>query len=279
VGNHAPLAGGIHFDLPIGFQPKYVMQNCLVADNTDDAGNIGLLSQPGPSTGPNLTHIHRCTFANNRVAGDETLKLTLSIVRGATPPLTASGSTVVQYSNIEGGWAGPGNFDADPLFVDAAHSVYRLTAGSPCVDAGLPGGGSDPDGSTLDVGYASLTSFAAAPAMLFGASGLPVLTGTGSLQPLTSFTLSLTHARPLAGAILVLGFTGAFAPLKGGLLVPAPVVVIPGLPVAANGSLALDSTWPAGVPSGLVAWVQHWIPDDVADEGLAASNGLALVAP
>ncbi len=43
---------------------------------------------------------------------------------------------IVTFSNIEGGWAGEGNIDADPMFIDAQNGDLRLTAGSPCIDAG-----------------------------------------------------------------------------------------------------------------------------------------------
>jgi predicted outer membrane repeat protein len=59
-----------------------------------------------------------------------------------------SGSPSVTYSDVEGGFAGTGNIDADPLFADPGgpdgdpaswlDSDYRLTAGSPCVDYGDP---------------------------------------------------------------------------------------------------------------------------------------------
>ncbi len=44
----------------------------------------------------------------------------------------------VRYSNIDGGWPGIGNIDADPLFVDRENDDYTLQPESPCIDAGIP---------------------------------------------------------------------------------------------------------------------------------------------
>ncbi len=42
----------------------------------------------------------------------------------------------VTYSDVQGGYAGEGNINADPLFADPDSGDYRLAAGSPCIDAG-----------------------------------------------------------------------------------------------------------------------------------------------
>lgn len=59
--------------------------------------------------------------------------------------LNAPGPTIT-YSNIQGGWSGPGtgNIDDDPLFVDTTDSNpakwdFHLQASSPCIDQGDPG--------------------------------------------------------------------------------------------------------------------------------------------
>ena len=57
------------------------------------------------------------------------------IARGNFPDQIA-GTATVTYSNIQGGWAGEGNVDADPLFVDPENGDYRLLPGSPNIDAG-----------------------------------------------------------------------------------------------------------------------------------------------
>jgi hypothetical protein len=81
-----------------------------------------------------------------------------SIVRGNEAPEAPnisypSGASSVMFCNVEGGWPGPGNIDADAGFVDPDTGDYRLAAGSPCIDAGdstlvaLGGAGNDLDGN------------------------------------------------------------------------------------------------------------------------------------
>ena len=70
------------------------------------------------------------------------------------------GSVGIIYSNIEGGYAGEGNIDANPTFVDADNGDYTLqTPNSPGIDAGtadLNGDGTeditDYSGSAPDMG-------------------------------------------------------------------------------------------------------------------------------
>ncbi|MDY7110589.1 MAG: hypothetical protein SYC29_18305, partial [Planctomycetota bacterium] len=47
------------------------------------------------------------------------------------------GEVSVSYSNVFGGWDGPGgaNLDADPMFTDPGAGEYDLAPGSPCIDA------------------------------------------------------------------------------------------------------------------------------------------------
>ena len=56
-----------------------------------------------------------------------------------TPGVLGTNATV-SFSDIQGGWAGPGtgNIDQDPGFVDLAGGNLTLTSGSACIDAGDP---------------------------------------------------------------------------------------------------------------------------------------------
>jgi len=59
----------------------------------------------------------------------------------------------VTYSDIQGGWTGVGNIDADPLFVDAVQGNYHLKSISPAIDAGTTMGApvADLEGTPRDV--------------------------------------------------------------------------------------------------------------------------------
>ena len=59
----------------------------------------------------------------------------------------------ITYSDIQGGWEGVGNIDADPLFVDSLSGNYHLQSNSPCIDTGDPNSPLDPDGTRADMGH------------------------------------------------------------------------------------------------------------------------------
>ena len=62
-----------------------------------------------------------------------------------------SGSVTVNYSDIQGGWTGTGNINANPLFIGSGD--FHLQPGSPCIDAGNPAPQyNDPDGTRNDMG-------------------------------------------------------------------------------------------------------------------------------
>ena len=45
---------------------------------------------------------------------------------------------IIEYCDVQGGWPGEGNINADPLFVGGSN--YHLTADSPCIDSGFDAG-------------------------------------------------------------------------------------------------------------------------------------------
>jgi len=111
-----------------------------------------------------------------------------------------------------------------------------------------------------------------------GTGGEPLLTGAGTLVGGESMTLALSGALPGGTAYMVIGLSALHAPLKGGVLVPAPNFVLP-LPIDAFGEIVLTAPWPTGLPADVSLYFQDWIPDPLGLQGFAASNGLRGVTP
>ena len=84
-----------------------------------------------------------------------------------------TGSPVVTYSDVEGGWSGEGNIDANPSF--AGGVTFHLRPGSPCVDSGTDAGvytdmdgQRRPWGSGFDIGA---DEFSTEPCSVIASSG------------------------------------------------------------------------------------------------------------
>jgi parallel beta-helix repeat protein/predicted outer membrane repeat protein len=126
--------------------------NCVIAGNTASHGGAGVYCD---SSGPTLMNCTITGNANSHGGGGVGCYLsgpTLihCILWRDTPEeiYVSSGGVSATYCDVQGGWAGAGNIDADPLFADPdgpdgdpatwEDNDYRLTAGSPCIDAGDP---------------------------------------------------------------------------------------------------------------------------------------------
>ena len=109
---------------------------------------------------------------------------------------------------------------------------------------------------------------------LGGPSGLPVLTGSGSLLPGTGAKILLTNAPSRALAFLIIGFSTWYEPFNGGTLVPALDLYMP-LRTDSSGSLRLEGEWPADLVQGTPIYLQYGIPGDV---DWLASNALQATA-
>ncbi|MHC4622373.1 MAG: FG-GAP-like repeat-containing protein [Planctomycetota bacterium] len=117
--------------------------NCLITSNSSD-GDGGAMVCSGNST------VTNCTIGGNSAyfkgggifcAAPSVLTMTNSIVWGNSAQFgpqiyNFGGSVAITYSDVQGGHAGEGNIDADPLFLAVGIGNYRLGPGSPCIDAG-----------------------------------------------------------------------------------------------------------------------------------------------
>ena len=168
TGNRALYAGGgIHFK----FGDGYPMDRCVIAGNeTQVGGGVYIESHPG-------VEIINCTISENNaetmgggvyVATFSHSNLTNTIVWGNWAPehpamfVMSTDTVTVAYSDIEGGFEGVGNIEADPLFADGGNWDFGLTwanypaedsTKSPCIDGGNPEQEyNDPDGTRNDMG-------------------------------------------------------------------------------------------------------------------------------
>jgi hypothetical protein len=138
TGNNASWAGGAMCN----FFSAPTVKSCIFFGNSGDEG--GAIMNHESDAG-----IANCTFSGNSAFQGGAVYNSLSsgsqvshcILWGDSASHEGPemyGDCVVSYSDVQGGWAGTGNIDADPMFVDAFGGDYHLLAGSPAIDAGDP---------------------------------------------------------------------------------------------------------------------------------------------
>ena len=76
----------------------------------------------------------------------------------------------------------------------------------------------------------------------------------------------------------MIGLSGIYAPLKGGVLVPAPDFLV-NLNTNAAGERALSAPWPMGAPAGLEVYLQIWFADPGAPANFSATNAVLESTP
>jgi hypothetical protein len=140
IGNSARRGGGLWIDCTTA-----TLVNNLIAGNAslDNRGGGLALEGAGSHT------VINSTIANNTGGGIYVVQaqndaLRNCIVWGNTGGLTLDVNTInggaptipASYSIITGGYAGTGNLNVDPQFVNAGTGDFSLAAGSPGIDAG-----------------------------------------------------------------------------------------------------------------------------------------------
>jgi hypothetical protein len=222
----------------VGAEP--VLERCLIASNTAAALGPYPVASAGvlvyAEAGAPL--IRNCTIVGNRILssyvppGEDCggvrghARLVNTIVRD-NDGLDIGNPTGIQavFSNIEGGHAGQGNFDLDPLFVDAANGDYHLAAGSPCIDTGAQFFGLDPDLTRADVGA---FYFPQANAVVRNGNGVnPLLLSSVTAPRLGTVWHVRIDASLVPGATLSV-ITGRTRALPPGIFVPQGELLVDG---------------------------------------------------
>ncbi|OQW95067.1 MAG: hypothetical protein BWK77_08205, partial [Verrucomicrobia bacterium A1] len=142
VSNTANFGDGIYC-----YQTASRFEQCAIAGHTSDYAFV-LSSSTGTLMG--------CTVAGNNYAmymSDALVVVSNSILWGnAHLFVTNNNCTIVAaHSDIQGGWVGPGNINADPRLYPNWHLMHD----SPCIDAGAanPSPEYDADGDARTVGW------------------------------------------------------------------------------------------------------------------------------
>lgn len=261
-----------------GGAARGMIDNCTLLDNLATVGGGGLAATSFVVTGASLQ-------ARN------------VICRSNLPNEIATQGTAVAsvtYSNVEGSYAGGGNFDADPMFLSPRAYDVHLKPSSPCIDAGDPSAPLDPDGTVADVGafafdatYCSSpaewcegkpNSLGCVPEITF--SGSPTVTGADD------FHVSAANFLGANFGLLAWSRTPSSIPFQGGTLCLAGPFFRAGLQFAGGSSGVCDGSYVFHFSQGYRAsfgiqpyetiYVQ-WFARDAANPdgtGWSLSNGL-----
>ncbi|NIP26689.1 MAG: hypothetical protein GWN67_20385, partial [Phycisphaerae bacterium] len=163
IANTAEFGGGMyHYDGSLG------LINCIFIGNSADNRGGGIYNL---RTAPALTN---CTFAGNLAPNGKALacdsfnqplpgdfRMNNCILWGGGDQIWKKDTSTItiNYSDVQGGWPGKGNIDADPCFVEPGYwdanglwidGDYHLLQDSPCIDTGDPNYVTQPNEKDLD---------------------------------------------------------------------------------------------------------------------------------
>ncbi len=158
IGNTAVSGGGIRNE----FRASPFVTNSIFSHNIVSDGKGGGMSNYYRSN----PVVANCTFSENEMTDNPTSGGGMSNEFTSSPTVIntifwgnlpdqvyyddPNSVRHISFSDVQGGSAGAGNIDIDPIFVSAYNDDLHLTAGSDAIDAGIngvPGGPLDLDGN------------------------------------------------------------------------------------------------------------------------------------
>ncbi|MFT7464508.1 MAG: hypothetical protein ACI9EF_002864 [Pseudohongiellaceae bacterium] len=102
----------------------------------------------------------------------------------------------------------------------------------------------------------------------------PRLSGAGTMKVATLVTLFAQDFPANSVVTVVAGLSRVDMPFRGGVLVPAPDVLVPGFASDSDGEFEVSFTLPHNVPVGTKLYFQGWVPEALSPTGLVSTNGL-----
>lgn len=164
AGNSASIGGGGQGGgIAYSQDAAPVISNNLIRGNFAAYGGGGIYSNANPAA-----VISNNTIVENNAPGaggggaiycwGSYPVVSNCILWGNSTPVIfiTSGSLNITYSDVQGGYTGTGNINADPLFVSSATGDFHLSGPSPCIDAGNPASDyslePEPDGGRINMG-------------------------------------------------------------------------------------------------------------------------------
>ncbi len=175
---------------------QIISNNTIIWNSATELGGGGIGVYSSPKIINNTICFNTTTGSGGAIYSGTSATPTVlnTILWGNTSPeIELYRATIyVTYSDVQGGWPGESNINADPLFVDPDNRDYHLQAGSPCIDAGDPNSPNDTDGTRADIG-----------AFYYDQSIMPVPTTLGKVSgDNQSGNVSSTLPNPLVVRVL-----------------------------------------------------------------------------
>jgi hypothetical protein len=117
-----------------------ITNNLIIENQADYGGGISNSYCSATITNNTIFSNHAIKQGGGIWGKSTTPTVTNTIIWNNTAPIGHQiygiTSTLVAYCDVEGGWPGSTNINADPLFVDPLNDDYHLTYASPCIDTG-----------------------------------------------------------------------------------------------------------------------------------------------